>query len=560
MGLSQALRGTGPIANVAKTQLYKDTATITTDGFHYLKIGDKITISGVGSPYDSLSGDYYVITAVTDTYSHTISFHKQNDDLPEASVSGLDGVISLYTADVLSLDTYLRGVSYNGDVTGNRYRVDTLADWISLDAGDNIINFVDVPDANQISKKTFNDVTDIISIETLEAHFMVSGDYVNIALAETAAPSRKALTSNVITLTTTTPHGMSVGDEITVSMATSGNILLKQVSSGFGYITTDTIGGFSIGDSVEITLPTIQNIATKARNESTDTTTLTTSSPHGFSTGDTINIVMPTNTTLTYKAFSGTAATLTTASSHYFSPGDVLNITVPTTRTVVNKSISGSLVTITTSVDHKYVSGDIVTINMATSAVPTGTREYTGYVNDPEIDYRISLTTSAAHNFVAGDRITVDIGIPSTVTVTNKLATTTTCTLTVSTTHNFTADEMITVSIGDARFDGTYAINSVNAGAKTISYLFSGTAVSSTASSGTIVNNTIATGYNGIKVIEEVPAANILKYRYYGEDAPISSTLFGVSPTITNNTNTSLNGTWTIQYDTATKFSYTKVS
>lgn len=560
MSLSQALRGTGPIANITKAQIYKDVATLTTDGFHYLQVGDNITVSGLGSPYDSLTGDFYTVIAVTDTYSHTVSFAKQNDDLAEVSTTGLDGVISLASADILSLDTYLRSVSLNGDITGNRYRIDTLADWISLESGDNIISFVDVPDANQISKKSFNDTTDVITIESLEPHFMLVGDYVNIALAETATPIRKQIISNLITLTTSAPHGMSVGDEITVSMATSGNILKKQVSSGFGYITTDTIGGFSIGDTLSIALETVKNIATKARDASTDTTTLTTSVPHGFSTGDTISISMPTNTTLSTKAFSGTTATLTTPSSHYFSPGDVLNITVPTTRTVINKSISGQLVTLTTSVDHKYVSGDIVTINMATSAVPTGTREYSGYANDPEIDYRITLTTAAEHNFVVGDKITVDIGIPSTVTVTNKLATTTTCTLTVSTTHNFSINETITVAIGDARFNGTHVITAVNAGAKTISYAFSGAAVSSAAATGTIVNDTIATGYNGTKVIEDVPSATILKYRYYGPDNSFSSTLFGASPTITNNTNTSLNGTYTIQYDTANKFSYTKVA
>jgi hypothetical protein len=119
--------------------------------------------------------------------------------------------------------------------------------------------------------------------------------------------------------------------------------------------------------------------------------------------------------------------------------------------------------------------------------------------------------------------------------------------------------EQITVSGVGTRYNGTFIISSVNAGSRTVTYLFDGTAESSTSSSGSVVNNMIASGYNGIKVIETIPSSTSLTYNYYGQDTPTSSTLLGTTPTIVNNTNTSLNGTVSItSIPSSTQFGYTR--
>jgi hypothetical protein len=203
----------------------------------------------------------------------------------------------------------------------------------------------------------------------------------------------------------------------------------------------------------------------------------------------------------------------------------------------------------TTSVDYEF-SGIAETETATVGIIVNITR-----------GYLVTLSTTATHNFSIGDVITVGIDIPSTATVTNRAATTTECTLTTSATHNFSVGESITVSgVDGARYNGTHVITAVNAGAKTITYVFAGDAESSTSSSGSIVNNMIASGYNGSKVIETIPSGTSLTYRYYGQDAATSSTLLGTTSTIVNNTNTSLNGTVTItSVPSSTQFSYTKV-
>jgi hypothetical protein len=47
----------------------------------------------------------------------------------------------------MEIDTYEREVSLNGVIAGARVMIDTLTDWISLDAGANVIRFIDEGDA-----------------------------------------------------------------------------------------------------------------------------------------------------------------------------------------------------------------------------------------------------------------------------------------------------------------------------------------------------------------------------------------------------------------------------
>jgi hypothetical protein len=287
---------------------------------------------------------------------------------------------------------------------------------------------------------------------------------------------------------------------------------------------------------------------------------LTTSSPHYFSISDRIAVSLASSAVVTgTRSFSGAATVdieaieattttcyLTVPEGHGVIVGEQIMVTGVSARfngvhTVTNV---GSV-----SVDYEFAGTEL-----------EETEIESGFLVDITSSYLCTLTTTAAHNFSVGDVIAVNVGIASTATVTNRSATTTECTLTTSATHNFSVGEQITVSGVSARYNGTFTISGVNAGANTITYLFSGTSETSTSSSGSIVNNMIASGYNGTKVIETIPSSTSLTYNYYGQETPTSSTLLGTTPTIVNNTNTSLNGTVTItSIPSSTQFGYTKV-
>ena len=314
-----------------------------------------------------------------------------------------------------------------------------------------------------------------------------------------------------------------------------------------------------MGDSVTVTLPTTATVTNKVTSGSS--VVLTTAATHYFSLNDRVVVSLPSSAVITgTRSFSGsnyvdveateattTTCYLTVATGHGFLVGQQIMVTGVSSRfnglhTVTNVGA--------TSIDYEFAGVSqaeaVVTSGIAVNIAPS---------------YLCTVNTTAAHNFSVGDSITVNIQIPSTVTVTNRSATTTACTLTTSTTHNFSVGEQITVSGVGSRYNGTFYITGVDVGNKTITYLFDGTAESSTSSTGTVVNNMIASGYNGTKIIETIPSSTSLTYYYYGQDLPTSSSLLGTTPTIVNNTNTSLNGTVTVSSTpSATQFGYTKVA
>lgn len=100
--------------------------------------------------------------------------------------------------------------------------------------------------------------------------------------------------------------------------------------------------------------------------------------------------------------------------------------------------------------------------------------------------------------------------------------------------------ERITVSGINANYNGSYVISAVTA--TTVTYLSSVPVESSVASSGTIVNDTIATGYNGTKIIEALTSTTI-QYLSYSDATASTGGTYGGTPTITDLTNTELNGT-----------------
>lgn len=548
----QQLRGSGPIARVSKSELKNNVAIITTIEPHRLIIGDKVEVYGIGAPYDTVET---TVKSITTSTPYTFSFDLVNPDIAE---SAEDGGVSLKNNDVLTINTYDRSVTYNGDIIGHRSKVDTLVDWIKLTPGSNTITFDDSIDPFTIVYKDFDDATGFATLTTSEAHFLVPGQDITVAMKEEATLFRKVLEDNVITMTTTEPHGFSVGDSIDVISTEISSINNKQLSANVATLTTVEDNGINIGDTVVVDLNVDNNIVSKS--STANVVTLQMSAPHGASIGDQMTVLLPTTASISNKSLTTNVATITTSAAHNYSVGDIVTIALPTSAVVNNKYISGSTVVLSTNADHGFSVGDKINITLPTTATPTAISYLGGSIN------RVTITTQEAHGFIVGDIISVNTGVSPTATVTNKSATSGspgTCTLTTSSTHNFSVGERITVSGVGARYDGTHTITAVNPGSRTVSYLFGTASDSSASSSGTITNNTIQTGYNGTKVIESVTTTSpyTLTYYYYGQDGNVSNSIIGNAPILTNVTNSSIDGIVTINSTpSSTQFSYTKVS
>jgi hypothetical protein len=183
---------------IKSRQLVGNSVTITTVSTHGAILGEQITITGVGSPFDGT----YVVTSIPTNTSFTYAKTDTNVALADiagafaempgtitstgvtpdglasvagslvfqaaagtASVSdtiarivasgkaiktnnvtftpGISGATAVLQADILEIDTQNREVAFNGELEGARGRIDVLADFIKLAPGDNEIEFED---------------------------------------------------------------------------------------------------------------------------------------------------------------------------------------------------------------------------------------------------------------------------------------------------------------------------------------------------------------------------------------------------------------------------------
>lgn len=557
--LVRPLRRAGNLGDVVKSQLYDGVATLTTSNDNQIFEGDQIIVTDVGSPYDSISGKPFTVISSTTEEPYEVSYKVTSTaTLDEVDA---DGTIRLYQDDVLEVDTYNKSVTFNGNGEGERSRLETLSRWIKLIPGRNDITVSTKIAHMQVSHKQY--ANGVVTLTTRTPHQLRANDTVQVTLPTSAQIAGKAVngTTGDVTITTDMPHGFSVNDKITVESTSVSGITGKNFVVGSpnstATLNTDVSADFGTGDTIIVALPVDRVLLNKVVDGTTSppTVTFTTQGDHGYSSGDKVTVALTTDATVQTKILKSNVATLTTTAPHGFSPNDTITVSLPGNAAITNKYVDGNTVVITTSVPHLFSTGDLVSINLPTVVTPVGTRSFGGSAN-----YKVTLNTATAHGYMAGDQITVDLKIPTTVTVSNRSATTTASTLTTSTTHNFAVGERITVTGVDTDYDGTYTITAVTS--NTLTYATNGPAEASVSSSGTVVNTTLAYGYNGTKVIDSVGTTS-LSYYYYGSDVATSSTVFGTSPTVTNLTNIDINGTVPRQISVgaaANTFTYNKTA
>ncbi len=537
----QALRGAGIVGSVSSVSVTSNIATLKTTSPSHLNIGDEISVSGVGLPYDTV-GSTATVLAASDSFPYTLSYALTSDDQAETPASGQ---IQLAHNDVLIIDTYNRVVTFNETTTGNRSKIETLTDWIKFAPGVNNIEFYD--DVDHLAVTTKSIAGGVATLTAADTHYLIPGESLVVALNTLAALSKKSLTSNVVTLTTVTPHGFSVTDKIDVSSTELSIVDQKSASTTVATLRTVDPHGVSVSDVVLVALPA--TVAPIQKSLTSNVVTLTTALAHGFSAGDTIVVSLPASATITNKSLTSNQATLTTGAAHNFQVGDSITVALGATASITNKSKSGSSAIITTSAAHGFSVGDSVDISLPASATLTNSRAMGGSAGG----YLVTVNTTGDHNFSLGDRITVNIGVTSTGTVTNRSATTSACTLTIGS-HGFSVGEKITVSGVTSRYNGTFYITGVTG--TTVTYDNAGVTESSTASSGSVLNVTIASYYNGSKIIQTIPSTTSLTYFAWDQDVASTSTATGTSATLTNQTNTDFNGTKTLTSASSTQFAY----
>lgn len=113
--------------------LTDNLVTITTTATHGLVVGDVVTISGLGSPYD---GDVVVLSIPTTT---TFTYGATGSNVASGAASGT----LAYGPDTLEINTYDRSVFLNGEYLGARAKLEVYNDWINLYPGNNTISFYD---------------------------------------------------------------------------------------------------------------------------------------------------------------------------------------------------------------------------------------------------------------------------------------------------------------------------------------------------------------------------------------------------------------------------------
>jgi hypothetical protein len=460
-----------------------------------------------------------------------------------------------------------------------------------LTPGQNItVNF---PTTAQIAYKSM--ASSVATITTKSAHGYSDGDIVTVATTLDKTITNKQMTSGVATLKVSLASGetlpFSSGDSVLVALNTSASIISKSRVGTTVTLTTAGAHGFSNGDLVTVPFSVSNYVGTKAYDK--NVATITTQTPHNYSVTDQVTVALPVTTTVTTKTITGTQVVLTTSSTHNYSLGDKISVSLPVTATptstktfygssrftVTARSADTATCTLTTSAAHNISVGNTITVfgvgaryDGVSLVAKTGTTGTTvvydrdgsaessissiGAVTNTSLSHKVLVETTSAHGYVVGDQVTINPGIPSTVSIATRSATSSACTLTVAN-HGFVAGEHITVTGVSARYNIADAvITSVTT--NTFTYSNSGTAESSTSSTGTVVNNTLANGYGGTKIVEAVPSSTTFTCYYYGQENAVVNSNAGSSPSITNDTNTSLNGTVTLTAVSTNTMTYTK--
>lgn len=427
---------------ILSSQLNNGYATITTSEPHGLVVGQSVTISELGSPYNGS----WVVAGIPSSTSFS---YELSGVLPLAAVSvPLTSITSRYIADGVAYITYNGNPTYlaDGTVVKDRYNVgdkinipqmedfDGLADVFT---GDHIIEYH--PKAGVVGWSTSVPVnsspsTPTVADMTVLRNITYPGGSGNTYVSY-GTPVGYSLTNGILnidygsTLLSNNAYSATpqVGDRVVASMPYAMPVTQKSIDAPnlIKSIETSRPHNLSVGDLVNVSgdsdTYSFKNIQYKTDN----TFTLTTNTPHNIRKGQSVLLrnVMDTYTDVKLVGISGNAAlvvvnggnhnvtypywyggSLTTSGGTTPVSGDVDNIQYDFSNfysyfSVKSITVKNNVATLTTQSSNTFLVNDTVTLS--------GLSESAKVVSKEIRDGIIILTTDGEHNFQVSDEITV---------------------------------------------------------------------------------------------------------------------------------------------------------
>lgn len=429
------------------TSTLEDEATLTTTTPHGLLVGDLVTISGTGDPFD---GDFIVTSIPTETtFKYTTD---QQATVSAITTKKLENSIATITTQ-----------SPHGFINGNSViiqGVDAVFDGTHTVTASTSTSFSF--SKNRVPPRSVSGallVSNIATLTTTEPHQFILGENVTVsninanyngvyeitdipsttsfsyALARTSTRSitSRSMTSDVVTITMSSAHGFIQNENVAITnINDTFNGIYTIVS-----IPTDTTFTYNISRITQ------RSVAIRSRFS--NVATLTMSEPHGLFLGEEILVKnlgtgydgssrvitqIPSNTTL---AFSNSGSNETALA---VTNGEI----VPTKRFISARQLVGQVATIFTAGNHGLLEGESITIsnlgspfngtftilsvpssNSFTYALTGSNINYTfgvGIINRNRVGSLATITTDVAHNLTNGQYVLVS-GMDSPATLLN---------------------------------------------------------------------------------------------------------------------------------------------
>jgi hypothetical protein len=124
------------VGNIVQHARTSNIAAITASTTHELTVGDLVSISNTTNV--SFNANSVAISSVDYVDGYTIIYYPNSG--ANVATAAATGNVTHSEADILEIDTYDREIAFNGFVSGQRSKMETLLDWVTLRPGVNQIS------------------------------------------------------------------------------------------------------------------------------------------------------------------------------------------------------------------------------------------------------------------------------------------------------------------------------------------------------------------------------------------------------------------------------------
>lgn len=505
-----AYNGTWTIATVPNA-----TAFTITDITGATDIVDTAT-GGNGTAYNITNSRFdgeQVVSSVQDAKSISFStLYREKYTLRNVAGSNVQSFtcVVFKDADYLEIDTKDQEVSLNGNSGLYRGYIDTLSDWVRLDANNNKILLDDAQQIpSYVEKRTRVHTTGSSTLWFPEPHTYSIGDNILVrdVGSEYDTTGRAVITSysragNVVTATANA-HGFSTSDVAViggVDYSIDGRYSVTNINANaFSFVTNSS--GTVYSTEVEATAKKTIAVATFGR--SSNTVTLTTSTNHGFTAGSAIYVagVHPEFDGQWYAATGSSGTTLTYSTEIKYNE-NYPTTNAPTGATVYRRFPVLSFTDYSVTYNSGNTSGTSETNVEFGLLASVDNQRFTSISKVARQANIATVTTTTKHGYEVGEPLTISGNVESTfyvgtgneVKISTWSLSTNTVTVVTSASHGLLTNDKATIyGIRTGAFfdlNGQYSVTNVNATAFT--YTISGPiTLSYLANSYSVVDNIV---------------------------------------------------------------------